>query len=283
MRPARRHAGAMSRAHWRVRRMSCWSGSIHVGLRSGGWATTPSARSTPRSSTPRSRASVLSVPMRTSRRTRVSWRRRSVSTAVGSSGLVTDRCSRATSSRAQARAHLAVSGTLAALIVRETTGRGQRVDTSLVQGLIAADYFGVYQAQLAKRAVGQGSAPGTAPGDGMAASRYALTLCTSDGRWVSLSPQQPHQAQALLRSVGLEWSLDDARFANAPFFRNAEEAQEWEDLVSETFRSQTYARARGATPHRGQHPVRAVPHERRSSRPSADHRQRRGDRDRGPA
>jgi crotonobetainyl-CoA:carnitine CoA-transferase CaiB-like acyl-CoA transferase len=137
-------------------------------------------------------------------------------------------------------AHLAVAGTLAALIVRESTGRGQRVDTSLVQGLIAADYFGVYQAQLAKRAAGQGDAPGTAPGDGLAASRYALTLCTSDGRWVSLSPQQPHQAQALLRSVGLEWTLDDPRFANAPFFRNAEDAQAWEDLVSETFRSQTY-------------------------------------------
>jgi crotonobetainyl-CoA:carnitine CoA-transferase CaiB-like acyl-CoA transferase len=137
-------------------------------------------------------------------------------------------------------AHLAVAGTLAALMVRETTGRGQRVDTSLVQGLIAADYFGVYQAQLAKRAEGGAGAPGTAPGDGMAASRYALTLCTSDGRWVSLSPQQPHQAQALLRAVGLAWTLDDARFASAPFFRDAEQAQDWEDIVSETFRSQTY-------------------------------------------
>jgi crotonobetainyl-CoA:carnitine CoA-transferase CaiB-like acyl-CoA transferase len=138
-------------------------------------------------------------------------------------------------------AHLAVSGTLAALMVRETTGRGQRVDTSLVQGLIAADYFGVYQAQLAKRMASGAGAPGTAPGDGMAASRYALTLCTGDGRWVSLSPQQPHQAHALLRAVGLAWTLDDPRYANAPFFRDAEQAQEWEDIVSETFRSQTYA------------------------------------------
>ena len=137
-------------------------------------------------------------------------------------------------------AHLAVSGTLAALMVRETTGRGQRIDTSLVQGLIAADYFGVYQAQLAKRVESGASVPGTAPGEGMAASRYALTLCTSDGRWVSLSPQQPHQAQALLRAVGLAWTLDDPRFASAPFFRDAEQAQEWEDIVSETFRSQTY-------------------------------------------
>ena len=75
-------------------------------------------------------------------------------------------------------AHLAVSGTLAALIVRETTGRGQRVDTSLVQGLIAADYFGIYHAQLARRVEVPGAGPGTAPGNGMTASRYALMLCT---------------------------------------------------------------------------------------------------------
>ena len=46
-------------------------------------------------------------------------------------------------------AHMAVSGILAALIARETTGRGQRVDTSLVQGMIPADYFGIYHVQLA--------------------------------------------------------------------------------------------------------------------------------------
>ena len=40
--------------------------------------------------------------------------------------------------------------------------------------------------------------------------------------------------------MDLEWTLDDARFAHAPFFRTAEEAQEWEDVVSETFRAQTY-------------------------------------------
>ena len=81
-------------------------------------------------------------------------------------------------------AHLAVSGTLAALIVRETTGRGQRVDTSLVQGLIAADYFGVYHAQLAKRAAERRRDLAPLRASGMAASRYALTLCTRDGRWV---------------------------------------------------------------------------------------------------
>jgi crotonobetainyl-CoA:carnitine CoA-transferase CaiB-like acyl-CoA transferase len=138
-------------------------------------------------------------------------------------------------------AHLAVSGILAALIVRETTGRGQRVDTSLVQGLIPFDYFGIYHVQLAARAAASGgSGPNTAPGGGMAASRYSLSIPTKDGRWVALSPQQPHQAAALLRAIGLEWTLEEERFSHAPFFATAEDAQEWEDLLWERFRAQTW-------------------------------------------
>ena len=140
-------------------------------------------------------------------------------------------------------AHMAVSGILAALIARETTGRGQRVDTSLVQGMIPADYFGIYHVQLAARAAatGAGSGPNTAPGGGMAASRYSLCLCTKDGRWINFSPQQPHQAHALLRSIGLEATLDEERFSHAPFFATAEDAQEWEDMLWERIRAQTWA------------------------------------------
>jgi crotonobetainyl-CoA:carnitine CoA-transferase CaiB-like acyl-CoA transferase len=139
-------------------------------------------------------------------------------------------------------AHLAVSGILAALIARETTGRGQRVDTSLVQGLIPFDYFGIYHVQLAARAAAAGgSGPNTAPGGGMTASRYTLCLPTKDGRWIFLSPQQPHQAHALLRAVGLEDTLQEERFSRAPFFANADDAQEWEDMLWERFRAQTWS------------------------------------------
>ena len=140
-------------------------------------------------------------------------------------------------------AHLAVSGILAALIARETTGRGQRVDTSLVQGMIPSDYFGIYHVQLAARAAaaGAGEGPNTAPGGGMAASRYALCICTKDGRWINFSPQQPHQAHALLRSIGLEATLEEERFSHAPFFATAEDAQEWEDLLWDRIRAQTWA------------------------------------------
>ena len=138
---------------------------------------------------------------------------------------------------------MAVSGILAALVARETTGRGQRVDTSLVQGMIPADYFGIYHVQLAARsaAAGGGAGPNTAPGGGMAASRYSLCLCTKDGRWINFSPQQPHQALALLRSVGLEGTLEEERFAHAPFFATADDAQAWEDMLWERIREQTWA------------------------------------------
>ena len=114
-----------------------------------------------------------------------------------------------------------------------------------MQGLIAADYFGIYHVQLAKRAAAAGAASAdtaTAPGGGMAASRYALCICTGDGRWVSLSPQQPHQAHALLRcdrprATRSTTSASRTHRSSA----TAEDAQEWEDLLWDKFRARTYA------------------------------------------
>jgi crotonobetainyl-CoA:carnitine CoA-transferase CaiB-like acyl-CoA transferase len=45
--------------------------------------------------------------------------------------------------------HMATSGILAALIAREHTGRGQRVDATLAQGLTPSDYFGTMTWQWA--------------------------------------------------------------------------------------------------------------------------------------
>jgi len=51
----------------------------------------------------------------------------------------------------------------------------------------------------------------------------------------------PHQAQALSRSVGLEHTIEDPRFASQPLFKTAEIAQEWEDLVWDALSARTYA------------------------------------------
>ncbi len=139
--------------------------------------------------------------------------------------------------------HMMFSGVLAALVARETTGRGQHVDATLVQGLTPTDYFVTTHFQLAQRAGKGGTTQDAAasPGGEFAASRYSLVLCTSDGKWVVISPQMPHQAQALLRAVGLEHTLDEERFSHAPFFRTADDAQDWEDLLWEAFRVRTWA------------------------------------------
>ena len=50
-------------------------------------------------------------------------------------------------------AHHAVAGILAALIVREQTGRGQHVDATLANGISALDYFGT---MLWQHRAGQG-------------------------------------------------------------------------------------------------------------------------------
>ena len=144
-------------------------------------------------------------------------------------------------------AHMLTSGVLAAVIARATTGRGQHVDATIVQGLSPTDYFMSTHYQLAQRAgKTAGLNAAASPGGEFSASRYSLVHCTSDGKWVVISPQMPHQAHALLRAMELEHTLDDPRFAHAPFFRTADDAQAWEDMLWEAFRARTWAEVQPA-------------------------------------
>jgi crotonobetainyl-CoA:carnitine CoA-transferase CaiB-like acyl-CoA transferase len=131
-------------------------------------------------------------------------------------------------------AHMAVSGILAALIVRDRTGIGQRVDASLYLGLNPIDYFVSYHVQLAKRAEQQKSEPPAAGGRRVpAATRYMISACTRDGRWMFFSPQLPHQAKALLSVLELESLLEDPRFKDMPSFWTLEDAAAWEESIFE--------------------------------------------------
>lgn len=132
-------------------------------------------------------------------------------------------------------AHQLVGGILGALKVRDSTGVGQRVDATLVQGLQPFDYFGSMQWQLQHRA-GNAATPTK-----VAAERYGLRPCTKDGRWVLFSTMLTHQCHALLRALDMEYVLDDDRFHDAPRFSNAEDAQDYEDLIGVTFREHDLA------------------------------------------
>ena len=140
-----------------------------------------------------------------------------------------------------ATGHQAFAGILAALTVRERTGRGQRVEATMVGGLVPFDYFGVMTwQQLQRHPRSQSAGPVTAAPP-VGASRASFIVPTGDGRWINFTHMLPHQAQALSRVVGIEHTIHDPRYSGQPLFETAQLAQEWEDLVWEALSGKTYA------------------------------------------
>jgi crotonobetainyl-CoA:carnitine CoA-transferase CaiB-like acyl-CoA transferase len=132
----------------------------------------------------------------------------------------------------------AVAGIVGALLVRERTGRGQRVDATLVAGLDPLEYFVGTIVQLAAK---QGEAASADSRASTAASRYGVLAVTRDGRMLQTSTLLPHQGRALSDVAGITEQLDDPRFQRLPMFDTPEDAQEWEDLLLEAFRQRDLA------------------------------------------
>ena len=125
-----------------------------------------------------------------------------------------------------------VAAIMGALRVREKTGRGQSVATTLASGLEPTDYFSSTLAQLAARA--KKAAQGK-PAVGQPPSRYGVLVATSDGRLIQTSTMMPHQGRALCEVAGLGHLVGEPRFAKLPMFATAEDAQAFEDLLLEAF------------------------------------------------
>ena len=93
--------------------------------------------------------------------------------------------------------HLACSGVLAALVARETTGRGEHVAATLLQGLTPTDYFGTMHWQVHLQQASEPDRPRVAP-----PARPPALLCSKDGRWINTSTTMPHQLRALVEALG---------------------------------------------------------------------------------
>src|SRR5262245_28107685 len=117
----------------------------------------------------------------------------------------------------------AVAGVMGALVVREKTGRGQRLDASLVNGLEPLEYFVGTIAQLM---VKHGLEPSMDSRDMASATRYGMLMVTRDGRIVQTSTLLPHQAKALCEVAGIAHVIDEPRFSRVPMFDTPEDAQE---------------------------------------------------------
>jgi crotonobetainyl-CoA:carnitine CoA-transferase CaiB-like acyl-CoA transferase len=125
---------------------------------------------------------------------------------------------------------LAIQGMLAAIYARKTTGRGQRVSTSLLHALVAYDMSGHNQ----KMRVAD---PGTVKGVMVLAF---MTPQCKDGRYLQMCSRQPHLFRNWMRTMELERLYDDPVFAKMPdVFLPKEEMDKYADVIQEAMLKKT--------------------------------------------
>jgi crotonobetainyl-CoA:carnitine CoA-transferase CaiB-like acyl-CoA transferase len=134
-----------------------------------------------------------------------------------------------------AAAQGAVQGIAAALFARARTGRGQRVETSLLQGLLPYDLMELLVAQLAERSGEQPPQMSHMGGDLPTLNYHPLL--TRDGRWIQCGNLLEHLFLSFLEAIDLLGPmLADARFQSPP--------GSWDEATVEAARDRILLRVR---------------------------------------
>ena len=139
-----------------------------------------------------------------------------------------------------AASQAAVRGILAALLARDSNGgRGQWVQTSLLQNMIPYDLADLMMRQLSRLD------PGTFP-PGSLGARLRLPMLqyipvrTKDGRWLQHANLMDRLFRAYLKAVGLGWVLEEELFKNAPIM-NHESREALRELILTKMQERTLA------------------------------------------
>ena len=112
----------------------------------------------------------------------------------------------------------ALQGIIAALHVRGRTGRGQHVETSLLQGLTAYDWAWLTQ-QMQERGTFTPFVRGSPT------PQYYVAQC-GDGRWLQMANSMSHLVINFVVGIGASDLLDDPRFAAMPDIMVGEDMEE---------------------------------------------------------
>ena len=131
----------------------------------------------------------------------------------------------------------AARGTVAALLVRDTTGQGQKVETSLLQ---AITYYDISQWILRQMMI---KFPEEFPSVPTGGARPEVPLQylparTSDGQWIQLANLIERLFVAEIRAIGLGHIFDDPRFASAPRLEQ-EEREELRRMILRRMQDKT--------------------------------------------
>ncbi|AFC47770.1 MULTISPECIES: CaiB/BaiF CoA transferase family protein [Mycobacterium] len=142
-------------------------------------------------------------------------------------------------------AHAAVQGVLAALLERESSGRGQTVETNLVTGMGSMDPYNWFYEMVLERYPGAFEPMDAAyddQGRPQAYLIYALLVCpTKDGRWLQFAQVSPKLIGAWLTELDLLGDLADPKWQGFPMLPTPELRTEWWDMMIERVGARTLA------------------------------------------
>ena len=143
-----------------------------------------------------------------------------------------------------AAAQSAIAGILAALEVRDRSGVGQLVETSLLQGMFPFDFNGLLREQMAIRfpeRVGSDLFAQLDNPDGMSSLGYQ-PVKTKDGQWIQFANLLEHLFQSSIIALGLtEDVLANPKYAGAPNNLSVEAREEVRNLMLLRAREKTAA------------------------------------------
>jgi crotonobetainyl-CoA:carnitine CoA-transferase CaiB-like acyl-CoA transferase len=141
-------------------------------------------------------------------------------------------------------AQTALHGIMAALVERESSGRGQQIEADLVRGINAMDTWNWYQEQIGLRwpDAFQVTEAFSARGEIQAPLIYPLlTAPTSDGTWLQFAQTEPRLFKAMLDELGLGSVFTDPKWAGLPVLPTQELRTEFWEIMLDRVSQRTMA------------------------------------------
>ena len=117
-------------------------------------------------------------------------------------------------------ANIAVQSIVGALRVRRATGKGQRVETSLYQGMTCYDAAAAVATQVRMGIVDDPDALGPSSRGGGTPNHLLLNYMvarTKDGQWMQMTNNTTRLFPMWMETIGLSHIFEDEKFKGAPF------------------------------------------------------------------